>query len=224
MVFGDRRFWRYIIVPWAWSTLIFLGVVVLGYFALVPWIQGSLDARLGPDAGYAGALKTLVSLAYLLVWFFIAGFVFLTITSITSSFLWDDLSQRVEENETGLPAPKSSLPTGRIIIDSTSRGVFAIFMAILSLFCGWIIPVAGPVLIAGWLGILDYTSPAFLRYNRTIGTQWPVATRMKGWFGFQIGSGLLSLIPLVNVLMLPALVAGGTLMAVRSGVLQRDSS
>jgi uncharacterized protein involved in cysteine biosynthesis len=77
----------------------------------------------------------------------------------------------------------------------------------------------GPVLVAGWVGVLDYTSPAFLRYNRTVGEQWPVGTKMKGWFGFQIGAGLLSLLPFVNVLMLPALVAGGTSMAVRSGVL-----
>ena len=220
MVFMDRRYWRYIVVPWMWSTLIFLAVVVVGYFLFVPAIQGWIDSRV---EGYEGIVRTLVSLAYAVIWFFIAGFVFLTITSVTSSFLWEALSQRVEEQITGNPAPKSSLPTMRIVSDSISRGVFSILIAILSLFCGWAVPIIAPVVLAGWVGLLDYTSPAFLRYNQTVGQQWPVATKMKGWFGFQVVSGLLTLVPLVNVLMLPALVAGGTSMAVRSRVLERPT-
>ena len=224
LVFGDRRYWRYIAVPLAWSTAIFLAVIVLGYIALVPWFQGVIDARLGPNSAASGPASALVSVFYFVLWFFIAGFVFLTITSITSSFLWDDLSQKVEQQITGSSAPKSTLKIPRIAVDSISRGMFAIIMAILSLFCGWVLPIVGPVLIAGWIGILDYTSPTFLRYNRTIGQQWSVATRMKGWFGFQIGAGLLSLIPLLNVILLPALVAGGTSMAVRSGLLTQGTS
>jgi CysZ protein len=222
MVFLDRRYWRYIAVPWLWSILIFVLVVIVGYFALVPWIQGMIDSRLGTGSNLSGLAKTLVSLTYVVIWFFLAGFVFLTITSITSAFLWDDLSQKVEEQTTGQMAPKSTLPTKRVVVDSISRGVFAIAMAILSLFCGWIVPFVVPVLIAGWLGVLDYTSPIFLRYNRTVGQQWPVATKMKGWFGFQVVSGVLSLVPLLNVLMLPALVAGGTIMASRAGILKQE--
>jgi len=219
MVFLDRRYWRYVLIPWLWSVLIFVAVVIVGYFALVPWLQGVVDARLGGDSGASGFLKTLISITYIAIWFFLAGFVFITITSITSGFLWDELSQRIEEQITGQPAPKSTLSNGRIVVDSISRGLFSIAMAILSIFCGWVIPFVAPVLLAGWVGVLDYTSPAFLRYNRTVGLQWPVATKMKGWFGFQIVSGLLSLLPVVNVLLLPALVAGGTAMAVRSRVL-----
>lgn len=219
MVFLDRRYWRYILIPWMWSTLIFFGVVLLGYIAVVPWLRGVVDSRLGSGSGLSGFVQTLVSLSYFVLWIFLAGFVFLLITSITSSFLWDELSQKVEEQITGQPGRKSTLPTSRIVSDSISRGVFAILIAILSLFCGWVIPFVVPVILAGWLGVLDYSSSAFLRYDRTVGQQWPVATKMKGWFGFQVASGLLSLLPFVNVLMLPALVAGGTAMAVRSGVL-----
>jgi len=217
MVFADRRYWRYIVIPWVWSTLIFLAVIVVGYYLFVPSIQGWIDSRV---EGYEGTIRAVVNLAYAGIWFFIAGFVFLTITAVTSSFLWEGLSQRVEEQITGNPAPKSTLPTIRLISDSASRGVFSILVAILSLFCGWVVPVVAPVVLAGWVGLLDYTSPAFLRYNRTVGQQWPSATKMKGWFGFQVASGLLTLVPFVNILMLPALVAGGTVMAVRSGVLK----
>jgi len=219
MVFLDRRYWRYILVPWFWSTAIFISVILIGYFALVPWIQGVIEARLGPSSEATSLLKALVALAYAAIWFFLAGFLFITITSLTSSFLWDDLSQRIEEDITGEPGRKSTLPTGRIVMDSLSRGVFSILIAIASLVCGWILPLVGPVLLAGWLGVLDYTSSSFLRYDRTVGQQWPVAMKMRGWFGFLVGSGLLSLLPLVNVLLLPGLVAGGTVMAVRSGQL-----
>lgn len=219
MVFLDRRYWRYVLIPWMWSTLIFIAVVFIGYLALVPWLRGVVDARIGPGSGLSGVAQTLVSVTYFVLWIFLAGFVFLLITSITSSFLWDELSQKVEEQITGRPGRKSTLTNGRIISDSISRGLFAIFVAILSFFCGLAVPFLAPVILAGWLGVLDYSSSAFLRYDRTVGQQWPVATKMKGWFGFQIVSGLLSLLPFINVLMLPALVAGGTSMAVRSGVL-----
>lgn len=219
MVFMDRRYWRYVAVPWLWSAAIFLAIVVVGYFALVPWLRATVDSWLGSGSRWSGPAQALVSFAYIAIWFLIAGFVFLLITSVTSSFLWDDLSRRVEEQVTGQPGRKSTLTTSRIISDSVSRGVFAILVAILSLGCGWIIPFVVPIILAGWLGLLDYTSPAFLRHDQTVGQQWPKATKMKGWFGFQLASGVLSLLPFINVLMLPALVAGGTAMAVRSKVL-----
>lgn len=223
MVFLDRRYWRYILIPWMWSTLIFFGVVLFGYIALVPWLKGIIETRLGAESGLTGFLQIVVSIAYFAIWLLLAGFVFLLITSITSSFLWDELSQKVEEQITGRPGRKSTLSNGRIVSDSISRGIFAICLAILSFFCGLAIPVVAPIILAGWLGVLDYSSSAFLRYDRTVGQQWPVATKMKGWFGFQVVSGALSLLPFVNVLMLPALVAGGTSMAVRSGVLGESS-
>ncbi len=223
MVFLDRRYWRYVAIPWLWSGLIFLGIVVIGYFALVPWLSGAVEGWLGSGSRWSGLAQTLVSLAYIAIWFLMAGFVFLLITSMTSSFLWDDLSLRVEEQITGQQGRRSTLATGRIVSDSISRGIFAILIAILSLCCGWVVPFVIPIILAGWLGVLDYTSPAFLRHDRTVGQQWPVATKMKGWFGFQVTSGILSLLPFINVLMLPALVAGGTSMAVRSGIFERKS-
>ncbi len=215
IVFGDRRNWRYILIPWIWSLAILLGIMVLGYALLVPWLLGWINERFQTQTGALFA-----NLIYILFWIFAAGFVFITITSFTSSFLWDDLSQKVEEKLTGRPAPQSSLKTSRVVSDSLSRGAFAIAMTFASLFCGWLIPIVGPVLIAGWLGVLDYTSPTFIRYNRTVGQQWPVATRMKGWFGFQLLAGALTLLPVVNVLLLPVMVAGGTVMAVRSKILE----
>ena len=123
MVYGDRRYWRYIFVPWMWSTLIFVAVVTVGYFALVPYVQGQIDSAIGPNSSGASFLHGLVALAYAVIWFFIAGFVFLTITAITSSFLWEELSRKVEESITDAPAPKSTLSNARIAIDSLSRGM-----------------------------------------------------------------------------------------------------
>lgn len=213
LVLGDRRYWKHVTVPWLWSTLIFVFAIVVGYFLFVPWIQGHVSGS------YSGFFRFLVSVAYFVIWFFAAGFVFLTITSLTSSFLWEGLSQKIEEHVTGVAAPRCTLPRGRLFSDAFSRFAFSCAAAVLSLFCGWVVPFVLPILLAGWICLLDYTSPAFLRYNRTIGEQWPVVTKMKGWLSFQIVAGLLTLLPFVNVLLLPVLVAGGTIMAVRSKVL-----
>jgi|GEM_PF-1112381 len=221
ILFRDPRRGRYLLVPWLWSTLIFLAVVVVGYLAVVPWLQSLLAPR---ESWSSGPLRALVAFLYFVLWIFIAGFVFLTITAITSSFLWEGLSAAVEESLTGSVAPRSGLSKGRLAMDSLGRLAFVVVISVVSLIAGWFIPIVAPVILAGWVGVLDYTAPAFLRYNRTVGMQWPVAMRMKGWFGFQLAAGFLTLLPVVNVFCLPLMVAGGTVMAVRSGVLRPFSS
>jgi uncharacterized protein involved in cysteine biosynthesis len=67
------------------------------------------------------------------------------------------------------------------------------------------------------IGLLDYTAPAFLRRGLTLGPQW---ARLRHGFdrdtaAFALVAGLLSLVPLVGVLLLPGLVAGGTLLVLR---------
>ena len=77
-------------------------------------------------------------------------------------------------------------------------------------------PVPG-ILSASIIGLLDYTSPMYAHRRKTLGPQW------RDLFGsldaqtvvFALVAGFLSLIPLMGVLMLPGMVAGGTLLFLR---------
>ncbi|HTQ11030.1 MAG TPA: hypothetical protein VMI31_13225, partial [Fimbriimonadaceae bacterium] len=98
--------------------------------------------------------------------------------------------------------------------DGVARGSFALAVTLLSLCCGWLFFGVPAVLFAGFLGLHDYTSAAYLRRGVTFPAQMSPVGKLEGRFSFAIAAGLLTLIPLVNVLMLPCLVAGGTLMVV----------
>ncbi|MBC7809268.1 MAG: hypothetical protein H7145_24300, partial [Akkermansiaceae bacterium] len=81
-------------------------------------------------------------------------------------------------------------------------------------------PIPG-ILAASIIGLLDYTSPIFARRGKTLGPQW------RELFGalnvrtvtFALAAGFVSLIPVVGVLMLPGMIAGGTLL-----ILGRDKT
>jgi len=81
---------------------------------------------------------------------------------------------------------------------------------------GWLGPVLG-----GILSLFDFTAPYMLRRNLTFGKQWGHVFKLQGWFGFAVFGGIITLIPLVNILMLPVMVAGGTIMCHRNAVAGR---
>ena len=209
IVFGERRFWRFIAGPLALSAVIFLVLAGLGLFVVGNLWHGIAE-RLG-----GGAAEGIGPLLYIVALFFSAGFIFLTITSFTSSLMWEQLSAAVEESRGGFGG-KSTLPRSVQIGDSIARGCLAIGVGLASLCCNVVLPFVVVGLLAGWLGLIDYTSPAFLRRNVTLGGQIGRVLRLPGAFTFLLISGAIALIPFVNVVLLPALVAGGTLMVMRS--------
>jgi uncharacterized protein involved in cysteine biosynthesis len=211
----NRQLWRYIIQPLLISAGVFVLVVLGGYFLIVPPLTGFLASR-GLDANISSVAGFLV---YAIVWFFIAGIVFIAIASFLSSLLWDRLSTEVEELVTGTSVQRTP-PTPVVLTDAFTRLLLTLSMAVLAL-CANVIPVVGPAAIAGFVGTLDYTANAYIRRNILLGQQRGLVFRLPGWPGFYLIAGIITLIPVVNLFMLPVMVTAGTIMVARGEVRAR---
>lgn len=205
LVFGNRRFWPFIWRPMLISAGILLAIIVLGYLLIVPAGDRFLDSR-GLDSWLGG---TLIRVGYAIVWWFLAGVVFAAISGLFSSLLWDKLSLEIER-EVNPNAPLPHLTAGSLMTDTVSRGIFAICIFLCTCGCFWL-PPAG-IALAAWLCLYDYTASAFLRRGILFPTQFRRALGVRGSATFALVSGLITVVPLLNVLLLPGLVAGGTLM------------
>ncbi|MGV3618961.1 MAG: EI24 domain-containing protein [Fimbriimonas sp.] len=208
----NPRLWRYILLPLFYSTLVFIAVVLAGYFVIVPPLT-----RLLTGWGLRGDASSLIgTVAYAGVWFFVAGIVFIAIASFLSSLLWDRLSVEIEELVTGTAVQRTP-PTPVVLMDSFKRMILTLIMAVVAL-CANVVPFVGPALVAGFVGTLDYTANAYIRRNVLLGQQRGLVFRLPGWFGFYVVAGIVTLLPVVNLLMLPVMVAAGTIMVARAEV------
>lgn len=207
IVFGDRRLWPFLWRPWVLSGVLFTVVLVAGYLFWLPQ-AGALASRLGlPE--WVGA--TLGTFLYAVVWFFASGVVFLFLAGILSSLLWDDLSKQVELRVTGRFADRAPGCAGQAW-DTLIRLPFAGFIALSTLLLGWTCLGFTGIVLAGWLGLYDYSACAYVRRGLLFPSQFFRAMRSRAWLGFALGSGTITLMPFLNVLLFPALVAGGTLL------------
>jgi uncharacterized protein involved in cysteine biosynthesis len=153
-------------------------------------------------------------LTYVIAWIFLAGPIYVSIVAGMSSLLWDGLSIAVEQRLVG-EAARQELPRSVVVGDSLSRTALSIGVSLLGCCCAWLLPVVGLVLLAGWISLLDFTACAYVRRGVTLGPQLGQVFRLREWPSFMLTTGVLTLLPLVNVFLLPIMVAGGTVMVVR---------
>lgn len=185
------------------SAAFSLATIVAGYLLLGPWMR-----EVAESAGLGGrAAAWLSGGLYALVWIVIAGPVFFALAGFTSSLFWDGLSREVERR-LGIAPPKRGPGVAAQAFDTIVRLPFTLAIAFFSLVLGGIVAV--PVVLVGWLSLYDFTAPASVRRGVLFPRQFRQAWRSEGAIGFALGCGLISLFPLINVLLMPALVAGGT--------------
>lgn len=202
------RLRRYVVKPLLLSAVLFVVVLVAIYFLVVPPIDRWIDTWNLPN--WAGFISG--PLFFILFVIFGSSFLFLTIASTANSFLWEKLSYEVEKDLKG-EAPMQSVGIGRSLLDTAQRLGFTLLMALLALGCGWTFFGIIGILLAGTLGLYDYTAAYYSRRGILFKGQHGYVWKLKGRWPFMLGAGLLTLLPFVNVIMLPALVAAGTHMA-----------
>jgi uncharacterized protein involved in cysteine biosynthesis len=204
---------------WAMAVGPMLGVVaayvlagVAGALALVPHLKGWLGGLPGGD-WLVGLSEVALVLLYLLVF----PFLFTLLGGVFFGFVFEPLSLAIEREAAGAAPPATPLRFGALLRDSLARLVLNGVLGLAAFVFGFALgPIPG-VLAAAIVGLLDYTSPAYLRRGLTLGPQARRLFRpLDGeTISFGLVAGLLSLVPLVGVLLMPGLIAGGTLLAMR---------
>lgn len=209
------RLWPLCLGPLVGIVVLYILLGVGGGLLLVPRLETWLSSF--PNSSlFIIAAEVLA----VLLWLVLFPFLFVLLGGVLFGLVFEPLSRATEEIILGSRAQgaKSPLTGGQLFGDTVSRLALNAVLALGAFFLSFVLgPVPG-VLAAATIGLLDYTSPAFLRRGTTLGPQ-----SRQLFFGrpnaptvtFGLVAGLLSLIPVVGVLLMPGLVAGGTLLVLR---------
>jgi Uncharacterized protein involved in cysteine biosynthesis len=215
LVFRTPRLWIYSVGPLLAAFVAYVLLGLGGWFLIAPRLSGRV-ADLG--FGQNGAVAT--EFAAVLLWLLVFPFLFTLLAAGFIGLIFDPLSRAVEVAESGgerALVPEVRLPLGRTFADALSRLALNVLLGVIALVLGiWLGPLPG-VFAAAVIGLLDYTSPAYLRRGHTLGAQWRrLRTRVDAdTLLFAAFAGALSLVPFVGLLLAPGLVAGGTLLTRR---------
>lgn len=205
-----------------------VAVVYLGGFILLASNLDGLSTAITPFAADWGAsaravARGVASVALLAAAVLLVVYTFAAITLAIGSPFYERISRRVEERLGGIAAPVE-LPFWTSVVRGVGDGVRVLLTAagvgLLLFACGFI-PVIGqtvvPVLGAcagGWFLALELTGFAFEARGIT-GAQKRRMLRADRatTLGFGVANYLLFLIPFAAVVVMPAAVAGGTMLA-----------
>ncbi|CAN5613196.1 hypothetical protein BH11ARM2_BH11ARM2_21710 [soil metagenome] len=200
----DRELRRLAFRPLRASLLAFIAVCVA-----VTLLLNSLFTRMaeavgldpGPVAGVLGFLGALA----------VSGVLFVGLASVVGSLFLDRLTRETEARITGTVPGQPAF--GVQLGDTVKRLIFSLVMALLTLVAGFVVPVAGPILVAGYTTTVDATGGSFLRRGIGLGRQMGRVFQLPGMFGFLLIAGLLSLVPFLNVFALPLTMTAAAIMA-----------
>lgn len=198
---------------------------------VVGWITPFADNW---SSGLRSGFRLLAMVGIAAVWVILSVLLFAALTLLIGQPFYEAISKRVEDRLGGVPGEINvsfwkSLP--RTIVDSLRLALMAAVFGVLVFLLG-LIPVVGavttPVLgatLGGWVLVLELTGVPFerrgLRYRdrkRMLKQRRPMA------IGFGAATFVCFLIPLGAVLVMPAAVAGATLLSRRLfGLPDRDA-
>ncbi|MGX5680353.1 EI24 domain-containing protein [Schumannella luteola] len=174
------------------------------------------------DEPFRTGTRIVAGLALLASAVTLAIYAYTTITLLVGQPFYERIWMHVERRFGAVP--ESGLTTWRALWRGIGAGIRIIIPTVLlalGLFLLGFVPAVGPVLVVvlgalvgGWLLALELTGLAFDGRGRTLRERrTALRTRRARTVGFGAASYLVFLIPLGAVVMMPAAVAGGTLLA-----------
>lgn len=191
------------------GVLVLVWVLAVGFGggALGEWI-GSVFPWLAPSAPWIGRVLVAVGL------WFLTSTLFIHLALLAGAHFWDELSFRVEQRTMG-HAPRKPISVPRIALEVAMRMIFAFGFAIAGLLFGWLLAGIVGVLLAGTLAFCDLTAAAFARRGVLFPNQVLKAIRMREALWFIPVAGIVALAPILNIILLPGLLATATLVVAR---------
>lgn len=212
LLWRTPRLWGLALGPLAAVACAYIALGVAGAVFLFPhiteWLRGV------PGGEWLGRLG---ELAAVVLYLFAFPLFFTLLGGIFFGVVFERLSIAVEQTVTGTAPTPVPLRASATIGDSLARllvnGALGLGAFLLGFALG---PIPG-IVAAALVGLLDYTSPAFLRRGVTLGPQTrALFSRLDApTLSFALVAGLLSLVPFLGVLLMPGLIAGGTLLVCR---------
>jgi CysZ protein len=201
LVLSRPRLWPLCLVP----TLAGLGLYVLAVW----WLLSHPPEGLADWQRVVFVFAVLVGLALLSV----------VVMSAFIGVIFDPLSREVEREVSGTLPPPCPQTWSQLFADSLLRLGFNALLGLLAFGLGFL-PVIGliaAVILTGIIGVLDYSSVAYLRRGKLFTEQRKELLRKpdRPTVLFGVIVGLAALVPGLGLLLAPGFIAGGTLLARR---------
>lgn len=211
---------RYVVIPILVNVLVFSMVIGIGIYSY----DLLLDALLPDGSGWWMELaRTLLWLLFVMIGGVIVYFTFTVFANLIAAPFNGLLAERVERLSSSAtsahPASKTWLANAAGAVANELRKLFHYLLLLAFGLVLWWVPVvnlAAPiywVIVAVWMSALEYLS--YPMENHGIGfreARKKLRQRRLLSLGFGASVVVVSFIPLVNFLVMPAAVAGATLM------------
>lgn len=209
LVYGTKSLRHHVWKPLLLAVSVVIALLITWLFVATTFLTGWVGGLIhwAEDASFSVTLIAAIVLSIILF-----NPLFLVVASIVSGMRWERLSLECEEFVTSGPVLNHRFSWASSMADllrrlpiSLGAGLIATIMGFVGL--GW--------LGAGLVGLamtFDVTGPAFARRGVQFPGQVGPTFQCRPFVGFWICCWLASLFPVVGVLLLPAMVAGGTLM------------
>lgn len=164
-------------------------------------------------------LAWIIALAVLLLFFFVYGYLFGIITNIIAAPFNGFLAEKVEEILTGRPPPPE--PLGRMVWRTLGRELrklryfigWGLVILVIALFTSWtvFVPAVLGALWGAWCMAIQYVDYPLDNHQRPFDELKRVLLRRKlTTLGFGGVVMLAKMVPILNIFVMPAAVAGGT--------------
>jgi uncharacterized protein involved in cysteine biosynthesis len=206
LIIKTPRLWSFIWKPMAVALAFYIAIVLAVSLWLIPYVAGMFDLPVWIEE----TMKWLGRAGLIVLMSFLGLPIYLAISGLFSSLLWDRLSLEVERTLYGT-ATNVKVGCSGLVWDSVTRAVFSGALFLVSLCFFWTGPIA-PAIYAAWIGTLDFSASAYIRRGVLFPSEFTRVWKPKRAKGFAIACGLVSLVPLLFVLMLPGMVAGATIL------------
>lgn len=203
---------------WLPCSLPLFGAVTLflvSFFAGLQFVTGRF-AELSEMLRIPAAIGSVTGGVLLTVlWILLSGPIFLVFFGVIAIPTWEVLSRRVERHFANVEAT-SYLTVWQISLDIFLRIVTAVFAMVIVLVLGFLgLSIVG-TFILGFLILIDCSAPSLMRRGHSMFQHWGAVFRSPGWFSLWIAISLSSMVPILNVLLLPVFVIASTLMVLES--------
>lgn len=213
------------VVPALISAVIFatlLGVLLYFVSDIVDWLTGFAD---GWPEGLHDVLQFGATLAVLGLGALLTVLTFTAVTLLIGDPFYEKISERVERRYGGVPgeveAPwhrslrRNAVDSVRLLLTSFAFGVPLFLCGFIPVVGQTVVPVAG-ALVGGWFLALELVGVAFTRRGMRLAERRAALRAHRPMaLGFGVVVFVCFLIPLGAVLLMPAAVTGGTLLARR---------
>ena len=176
-------------------TAMSLGAVIIERFNLPDWM------------GFLGG-----GVVFAVAWVYASSAIFVGIAGIIAGLFAERITTAIEAARGGEPLSFSHTRAAQAA-DTAARIGQALVAAVVMAVAG--LTPLGPVAaisLGGWLAAMEFTSSAESRRGRLLTDQALAFRRVPGGVGFMIGCGILSMLPVINALALPGMIAGGAIL------------